>query len=163
MIPQSMSSNEQEATTIIFLVRHAEKMSDGSADPALAAAGTARAEELAYILKNVELSAIYSTPYRRTQQTVFPTAKAKDLEVRLYDPGDKSFLEKIIQTFAGGSVLIVGHSNTIPVLANELAGRSGFVELDDDAYDNLFIACVPAEGKPVILWMRYGAHTPKEE
>jgi broad specificity phosphatase PhoE len=151
-------TGEQDPITTIFLVRHAEKVGDGSADPALTPAGAARADELVYILKHVKLDAIYSTPYLRTKQTVLPLAKEKGLRLILYKPREKDFLKKVLQEYSGGAVLIVGHSNTIPGLANELAGQSDFSDLDDAAYDNLFIACVPIEGKTVILRMRFGAH-----
>lgn len=154
--------NEQNRITILFLVRHAEKVSDGSADPPLTSAGTERADELAYVLKHVRLDAIYCTPYIRTRQTVLPTARDKGLKVKHYEPGDKDFLNKVLQAFPGGSVLIAGHSNTIPRLANELAGQADFKDLDDATYDNLFIASIPAEGKAVILRMCFGAHTPEK-
>jgi broad specificity phosphatase PhoE len=154
---------DQDGITAFFLVRHAEKVRDGSADPPLTASGAARAEELAYMLKHIDLNAIYSTPYRRTKQTVMPTAREKGLDVKLYKPGDKGFLAMVLHEYPGGNVLIVGHSNTIPGMANELRGAFAFSDLDDSTYDNMFIACVPAEGKPVILRMRFGAHTPKKE
>ncbi len=162
IIPKRSFAGEQSPMTTIFLVRHAEKLSDGSADPALTPAGASRADELAYILKHIKLDAIYSTPYIRTKQTVLPTAREKGLEVRLYKPGEEGFLDKVLRTHSGGTVLIVGHSNTIPGLANELAGQSDYSDLDDAAYDNLFIACVPEEGKAVILRMRFGARTPEK-
>lgn len=161
IVPEYSFPGEQDPITTLFLVRHAEKVGDGSLDPALTLAGAARADELAYILAHVKLDAIYSTPYIRTKQTVLPTAREKGLELKLYKPGDKDFLKKILKAFSGGTVLIVGHSNTIPKLANELTGQSDFSEMDDATYDNLFIACVPTEGNPVILRMRFGAHTPE--
>ncbi len=162
IVLECSSGGEQGPITTIFLVRHAEKAKDGSADPSLTPAGAARAEELAYILKHVKLDAVYSTPYIRTEQTVLPTAIEKGLEVTLYEPGEKDFLRKVLRRFFGGTVLIVGHSNTIPGLANEMTGRSEFEDLDDGVYDNLFIAFVPAEGEAVILRMRFGARTPEK-
>jgi broad specificity phosphatase PhoE len=160
--PEYSFTEKQCPVTTIFLVRHAEKVGDGSADPALTLAGAARADELAYVLEHVKLDAIYSTPYKRTKQTVLPTAKEKGLEVKIYKPGEEGFLQKLLQAFPGGSILIVGHSNTIPKMANELASRSDFRDLDDATYDNLFIACVPTEGKAAILRMRFGAHSPEK-
>ena len=154
-------TGEKGSITTIFLVRHAEKVNDGSADSPLTSAGDTRADELAYILKHVKLDAIYSTPYLRTKQTVLPTAKEKGLDVKIYKPGEEGFLQKVLQEFSGGTILIVGHSNTIPGLANELAGQSDFSDLDDDTYDNLFIAYVPTDRKAVILRMRFGARTPE--
>jgi broad specificity phosphatase PhoE len=162
IVPDYSFTGEQNPITTIFLVRHAEKVAGGSADPVLTPAGSVRADELAYVLKHVKIDAIYSTPYVRTKQTVLPIAREKGLKVMLYKPREEDFLKKVLQAFSGGTVLIVGHSNTIPGLANELAGQSDFSDLDDATYDNLFIACVPLEGKTVILRMRVGAHTPEK-
>jgi len=63
----------QQITTVI-LVRHAEKSSDGSKDPELTDAGNARAIALAKLLKEVKVDAIYSTGFKRTQNTVAPLA-----------------------------------------------------------------------------------------
>ena len=159
--PVYMFGSEQCPITTFFLVRHAEKAESVLGDPGLTPAGTARADELAYILKHIKLDAIYSTPFKRTKLTILPTAKQKGLEVKLYKPNEEGFLHKVLQAFPGGTVLIVGHSNTIPKLANELAGRSAFDDLEDAIYDNLFIASVPTEGKAAIIRMRFGAHTPE--
>ena len=162
IVPEYSFTGEKDQITTLFLVRHAEKAASVWEDPGLTPSGAARADELAYILKHVKLDAIYSTPFIRTKQTVLPTAKEKGLEVKLYKPGEENFLKKVLQAFPGGTVLIVGHSNTIPGLANDLTGQFDFNDLDDATYDNLFIACVPTDGKAVILRMRFGAHTPEK-
>lgn len=162
VIPKYLFPAEKNSITTLFLVRHAEKISDGSFDPGLTAAGAARADELAYILRHVDLDAIYSTPFRRTKQTAMPTAREKGLDVELYDPNDKGFLKKALHSHPGGTVLIVGHSNTIPGMVNELAGKPDFSDLDDNIYDNLFIVLVPAEGNPRVLRMRFGAHSSEQ-
>ena len=162
IVPEYSFTGGQDTITTFFLVRHAEKAGTAWEDPPLTSAGIARADELAYILEHVKLDAIYSTPFTRTRQTVLPTAKEKGLEVNIYKPGEEDFLNKVLQEFSGGAVLIVGHSNTIPGMANELAGQSDFSDLDDATYDNLFIVCVPTEGKAVILRMGFGTHTPEK-
>ena len=158
---QNLSASSEKVTTL-FLVRHAEKASDGSDDPVLAEKGRERADELMYILKHVKLDAIYSTPYRRTQQTALPTAKDKNLKIQQYKPGQKGFLDKVLNAHSGGSVLIVGHSNTIPLLANELLGDKVYDDLADTTYDNLFIAYVQSIKQTKIIRMRFGAHTPEK-
>ena len=60
MAPTMTLAAQQNPITTVFLVRHAEKVADGSSDPALTKEGTARAEELAYLLKHVKLDAVYS-------------------------------------------------------------------------------------------------------
>ncbi len=162
MIPGYSHFTNQDSVTTLFLVRHAEKIKDGSNDPILTPEGEARAHELMYILKHVELDAIYSTPYKRTQQTSLPTAKDKNLKIQNYKPGERNFLEKVLNSNSGGTVLIVGHSNTIPILANELAGRQNYENLNDVTYDNFFIALVHSNGQTKIIRMRFGAHTPEK-
>ncbi len=162
MIPSYGIYSDLDSVTTIFLVRHAEKVKDGSDDPVLTPEGKARADELMYILKYVKLDVIYSTPYKRTKQTVLPTAEDKNLKIQNYKPGERGFLEKIINSHPGGAVLIVGHSNTIPVLANELAGSKKFNNLNDATYDNLFIAHVYPDGQSNIIRMRFGTHTPEK-
>ncbi len=154
--------DEEKIITTIFLVRHAEKAQDSTSDPPLTSEGKARAQELAYILKHVPLVAIYSTPYIRTQQTALPTAEARSLQINSYKPGEEeSFLKKILSKHTGENVLIIGHSNTVPVLANHLSGSTQFSPLDDNTYDNIFILSVPQKGYPVITRLRFGEHTPE--
>lgn len=152
---------EKTPGTTLFLVRHAEKIILASPDPPLTAEGTARAQELAYLLEHVHLDAVYATPYLRTHYTGLPTAKAKGLEIQEYKPGDKGFMERLLKEHTGETILIIGHSNTIPSLANQLLGREEFSDLDDATYDNLFIATVPAQGPPQVLRIRFGIHTPE--
>ncbi len=154
-------AHEQASVTTIFLVRHAEKITPVSSDPPLTQEGTVRAQELAYLLKHVQLDAVYSTPYLRTRHTGLPTAHAKGLEIQYYKPGDKGFIERLLKEHPGGTVLVIGHSNTIPSLANQLLGQEKFSQLDDAIYDNLFITTVPAQGQPQVLRIRFGVHTPE--
>jgi broad specificity phosphatase PhoE len=154
--------DEEKIITTIFLVRHAEKAQDSTSDPPLTSGGKSRAQELAYILKYVPLDAVYSTPYKRTQQTALPTAEAHSLQVNSYNPEEEeSFLKNILSKHAGGNILIIGHSDTVPVLANHLSGSTQFPPLDESTYDNIFIALVPQKGPPVITRLRFGEHTPE--
>lgn len=162
IVPSFSSYANTDSATTVFLVRHAEKVLDGSDDPDLAPEGKARANELMYILQHVKLDAIYSTPFKRTQQTVLPAAEDKNLKIQNYQPDERGFLEKVLSAHPRGAVLIVGHSNTIPDLANELAGRREFKNLNDGTYDNLFIAQVFPDTPSKIIRMRFGAHTPEK-
>ena len=162
ILPGFSLLDEEKSITTIFLVRHAEKAQDGTSDPPLTSEGKARAQELTYILKHVPLDAIYSTPYKRTQQTALPTAEAHSLQINSYQPGEEEiFLKKVLSKHTGVNVLIIGHSNTVPVLANHLSGTTQFSPLDDNTYDNIFILSVPQKGHPVITRLRFGEHTPE--
>ena len=73
-------SAQTDVTTFI-LVRHAEKSKDDPRDPSLSEEGIKRAESLNAMLKQADIAALYSSPYKRTRSTVQPIADAKGLEV----------------------------------------------------------------------------------
>src|SRR5262245_58786206 len=61
------------APTVVFVVRHAETTTDPN-DPALSAAGQARAQALAQIVAPAQLAAVLSSQFRRTRETGAPAA-----------------------------------------------------------------------------------------
>lgn len=136
------TSVAQAQTTTFILVRHAEKAADGSKDPDLTDAGVARSRRLVEALANQKVDAIYSTPYKRTRNTVTPLAQAKGLVVTEYEPNKKEVMDKILADHKGGTVLVVGHSNTIPWTANYLLGKNEVSDFADDQYGNLLIVTV---------------------
>ena len=125
------------ADPVLYLVRHAEKVADGTSDPALTTEGLARAEWLAGYFEDKEIQAILSTDYKRTQQTAAPTAAGFGLEVESYDPRDLNALAERLKTMQG-PVLVAGHSNTTPVLAGILLGDP-MEELDERIYDHIYV------------------------
>jgi len=64
------------AAPVIFIVRHAEKASSGGNDPDLSPQGQKRADAVAHILKDSQITSVFVTEFKRTQQTAAPTAKA---------------------------------------------------------------------------------------
>jgi|GEM_PF-558506 len=124
------------ADATFYLVRHAEKTADGTRDPDLTAEGRARAAWIAGYLQDKGLTGVYSTDYKRTRQTAQPAADKAGLRVELYDP---RALEAFAAELKGknGVFLVVGHSNTTPMLANLLAG-SNLKYAGEDVYDQIF-------------------------
>ncbi|MCB0652749.1 MAG: histidine phosphatase family protein [Saprospiraceae bacterium] len=146
----------QDSLTTIILVRHAEKILEIK-DPGLTGEGIRRAEELAYWLKNVPVDAIYSTQFARTMQTAQPTATAKGLEIQLYDPGDPEALaDELFSSYKGKTILVVGHSNTTPALANILIGSIALSDFDESIYDNILMVTAFEKGKAKLLRLKYG-------
>ncbi len=138
------------ATTFI-LVRHAEKVPDGSKDPELTPAGLARADALAVRLADVPLNAVYSTGFRRTQQTAAPTARGHQLTVITYDAKESAadFSARLKREHAGQSVLVVGHSNTIPGIASALCSCA-VAEMSETEYDRLTTVRINAQGQATL-------------
>ena len=131
-----MAASTAYADATFYLVRHAEKVSDGSKDPHLSELGHTRAFKLAQQLSEANISKIYSTDYKRTQETAKPLADILGLSVESYDPRQ---LEEFAETLKKetGNILIVGHSNTTPALTYLLSGAP-IDNIDDSEYENLY-------------------------
>jgi len=143
-----------QATTFI-LVRHAEKVTDGSKDSELSDAGKARALLLAKLLKEVKVDAIYSTDFKRTQSTVAPLAMSKGLTIMSYDAMKGEVIDQMASKFPGGTLVVCGHSNTTPWTANYLLGKEQYKDFDDGDYDNVLIIDVIEKGRAKVTWLTY--------
>ncbi len=120
-------------STVFYLIRHAEKDRTDSANknPHLNAEGLIRAEKWGEILEKIELDEIYSSPYFRTQETATPSALKHQLKITTYEPG-KLYSKQWLSLCVGKTILIVGHSNTIPQLVNKLIKTNKFENIPDD-------------------------------
>jgi 2,3-bisphosphoglycerate-dependent phosphoglycerate mutase len=123
----------------IILVRHAEKADATSQDPELSAEGKQRAERLARAIKKYKPGAIYSTDFKRTRGTAAPIASRRKLQVQTYDPRKHNELVDAMMKSKTKRFLVVGHSNTVPGLANLLAKKEVFKNLDDPEYGVIWI------------------------
>ena len=160
ILSPSVVAQSDNTTTTVILVRHAEKQGTGD-DPSLTAAGRERAQALVHVLGEVEIAAIYSTPYARTRETAQPLAVALGLEVterpaQNYGP---DMAEWIGANHAGDIVVAVSHSNTVPALIETL-GASPVPTIEDNEYDDLYVVTIDAGGNERILALRYGKETP---
>jgi len=145
----------QSDLTTFILVRHAEKGGDDPRDPNLSLEGKARAERLAVLLKDQPISAVYSTPFKRTRSTAAPVAQLHQLQVMDYDFRSPTYLAEMLKKHQGGTVFIAGHSNTTPMVANLLLGEQRFEQLDEKEYGKLFIVTVSALGKGTVTVINY--------
>jgi broad specificity phosphatase PhoE len=153
---------ELQATTTVIFVRHAEKEAFPADDPGLSAAGKQRAAELARQLVDADviagIDAIYSTSYRRTEETVQPVATALNLPITSYDASNtETIMDEIVREHKGKIILVVGHSNTVPVLIGNMGASKNVPEISEYEYDNIYIVSVPWFGKTKTIRLRYGA------
>ena len=134
---------QQSDKTTYYLIRHAEKDRSDSADknPELTKKGKDRAKKWSNLFKELKIDAIYSTDYNRTLQTAAATAKTKKLTIQKYHPKNMDMASFIKET-KGKSVLIVGHSNTIPSFTNKIIGKGTYLNMDDDDNDNLYLVTI---------------------
>jgi broad specificity phosphatase PhoE len=155
-----------QPSTVVLLVRHAEKASDAEDSP-LTEAGTQRAQALVGVAEAANVSAIYTTQFRRNHDTAQPLSERLKVAVTefpirdLQNPGDygKTLARDITEKHAGQTVLIIGHSNTIPLVLEALTGRPAPV--DHAEYGDLFIVTVPPSGSLGLIKAQYGAAAAK--
>jgi broad specificity phosphatase PhoE len=126
---------------MVIVVRHAERADGGTSmapatDPELSDVGKARAQKLAAMLGDAGIVAIYTTQYRRTKDTAAPLGDKTGVTYEAVPSGDMAGLVAKIKSHKSGAVLVVGHSNTVPVIVKALGGPT--VTVADDEYDSLF-------------------------
>ena len=139
------------AAPVIFIVRHAEKASTGGNDPDLSPQGQKRADALAQILKDSQITSVFVTEFKRTQQTAAPTAKAAHVTPTVVPANDIDALADKLRAL-NGNALVVGHGNTIPDLLKEL-GIAAPVSIPDDDYTEVFVV-LPGK-TPQLLRLHY--------
>jgi broad specificity phosphatase PhoE len=140
----------------VILVRHAEKAGGEGGDPPLSPVGRARAKELAHMLEKTGVTAIYASQYQRAQQTASPLAEHLRLPVHTVQASDLDGTVREVRSNPGGTVLVVGHSDSVVSLIEMLGG--GKVEpIGAEDYDNLYVLTFDPTGRVKVLCLRYGA------
>jgi broad specificity phosphatase PhoE len=149
----------QSKTTLVILVRHAEKAAEPAADPPLTEAGVARAQALVRALANVRVDAVITTELVRTRETARPLTEARGISPEIVHTAARDAHAKAVadavRAHAGQAVLVVGHSNTIPAIIAALGGPK-LPDICDTQYSNLFVLAV-GEGRADLVVSSYGA------
>ena len=146
LLAQSCGQQSPLISTFI-LVRHAEKVEDGTDDPDLKPEGQVRANNFATMIRNTPIQAIYATKYKRTNNTVKPLSEHIDVPIQVYEPFKEDVIDKMLADHRGGTVVISGHSNNIPWTANLLMGKEVYKEFLENEYGNILIVSVVERGK----------------
>jgi len=154
---------ESQATTTIIFFRHAEQTSHDEADPPLSEAGQRRVAELTRQLVDADvvagIDAIYSTPYIRSLETARPLADQLDLPINSYAADDtEEILDTILKKHKGKIILVIGHSNTLPVLIANLGASKKVPAIAQNEFDNIYIISIPWFGKTKTIRLRIGEH-----
>jgi broad specificity phosphatase PhoE len=145
--------------TTIIIVRHADRA--GAAD-SLSEAGMKRAQDLAEATKTANLKAIYVSDTRRARDTALPAAALANVMPQTYPAKEcAALMQRILREHAGQAVLVVGHSNTVPMLI-AAAGGPKIADLDEKEFDGLYIVSVSGvpECGATLVRVQYGAKSP---
>ena len=135
----------------VILLRHAEKDPQGDPrDPGLSEAGRARAQALARLLAPAKPGQLFASEYQRAQKTLDPLAQQLGLEIQAVPAAKGADLAQRLRGLPEGSVsVVVGHSNTIPALAEALGGKLERLEqgkLAETEFGRLFVLTLPPAG-----------------
>lgn len=138
-----MAQDSESDISVYYLIRHAEKdrTDKTNKNPVLTQQGLSRALKWAEVFKDVNFDEVYSTDYSRTKQTAEPTAFKQKKTLKLYNPSTLDIEAFKAQT-RGKTILIVGHSNTTPVVTNKLLGEKKYKNMDDADNAGLYIVTI---------------------
>lgn len=130
-------------TTTYYFIRHAEKdrSNPSEKDAYLTQEGHQRAQDWSIILQHTPFDAVYSTDFNRTKETAQPTADNNRLEIINYSV-NTGYDEAFKEATKGKTVLIVGHSNTIPDFVNAVIGHEKYNDIEDSNNGNLYIVTI---------------------
>ncbi len=152
----------EEAPTVVMVFRHAEKAADQGRDPSLTEAGQQRAETLLDVAGDAGVTAIFSSQFKRTQETVAPLAEHLGITVTTLEISGANMatypatLAKTILTqHRGETVAVVNHSNTVPLIVEALGGVP-MDEITEEEYDDYVIVIIPASGPVRTIRAAYG-------
>ena len=150
-IPLLLFLTDAGAAPVIFIVRHAEKVSSGDKDPDLSVQGQKRADALAHILKDSQITSAFVTEFKRTQETAAPTARAAHVSPTVIPAKEIGALVEKLRAL-NGNALVVGHGNTIPDLLKAL-GITTPVSIPEDDYSEIFAVLI--DNTPQLLRLHY--------
>jgi phosphohistidine phosphatase SixA len=142
----------QQNNRTIFLVRHAERATS-AADTPLSPAGVKRAECLARMLKDAGIKQIYVTDTKRAQQTAEPLAKSLGVKPTVIPAMDSSTLVRNL-FYGRDNAVVVGHSDTLPVLIQRLQAGS-VPAISDSEYDKMFVVSMVESSAAPVATVRY--------
>ena len=103
-------------------------------------------------MKNSKIDNAYSTDYFRTRETLENLVSDKKLEVKIYNPSKISDFVKNELIFNQSKNIISGHSNTNPVLLNEICKKSIYKDIPDTQFNDIFIVNVFKNREKIIIY-----------
>jgi hypothetical protein len=145
---------ESETTTIVILIRHAERDNFFN----ITAQGRERAKALVDNVSDMGITAIYSPDLERNLDTARPLAKHLGIDITLTPRISKPTVDKIVREIltkhTGEVVLLVGNgSGNLRSLHHRLGGTGE----GPYQYGDLYIYTIPDQGPAIVVKSRYGS------
>jgi broad specificity phosphatase PhoE len=147
-----------DLTTIVFLVRPAEKDPGTIADPPLAPEGEARASRLAQMFGGGSgpgrIDVIYETTDRRAEQTAAPLAERLHRAPEVFAADDAAAVAaRAVREHPGGTLLVVATGAALPQMIRELTGAAAPLAAADES-DQIYLVTIPRYGRARLVRLR---------
>ena len=136
----------------IYLIRHSEKdiLSENQLDPPLTTCGIKRSEYLRSFFEDIDIKNVYSTNYLRTIKTAMPTALSKKVGIQYYNSNNlKLFSEQLLSSKQNS--IVVGHSNTTPILAGLLIDKD-MNPFNENIYNRVYKVLISQKNKKLFVF-----------
>jgi broad specificity phosphatase PhoE len=160
------SALSQQPLRAAIIVRHAEKDTIPKENPPLSPAGRERAQALANALHDAGVTAIITTQQQRTRETAAPLADALHLRPVTVptSPDAREHARAVAAAVgrAGGTVLVVDHQITLPLIVQDLGG-SAVRTMCDIEFSNLYVLIPVAPARMRLIRSHYGAPDPPHD
>ncbi|HMB93979.1 MAG TPA: phosphoglycerate mutase family protein [Rhodothermales bacterium] len=160
--PSPGLAQKEAEPTVVIVIRHAEKAADQGSDPGLTEKGLHRAQALLEAVGDAAVSAIYSSQFKRTQDTVAPLAEHHGVPITTMEVSGanlstypQELADNLLQNHRGETVVVVNHSNTVPLIVGALGGGA-VPPITEEEYDDFFIVIIPTDGLARTIRAQYG-------
>ena len=150
---------EAQTVKTVYVVRHSEKAAQYG-DPELSRAGRVRSLALSHVLERARIIGLFATQYRRTRQTLQPLSVRHGVPIETIGAAAVEELIGRIRAVVGpGSIVVAGHSNTVPGIVQRLTGVE-IEEIAETHYDSLFQVRLCEDSEAELIHLKYGQPTP---
>jgi broad specificity phosphatase PhoE len=160
---KSGDAQAQAPLGAVIIVRHGEKATAPKENPPLSPAGAARARALHEALRDGGVTAIVTTDQLRTRATAAPllaTLHLKETVVpRSPDPREDAAATAAAVRRAGGTVLVIGHQLTIPLVITALGGPA-VATMCDVEFSNMYVLLPSDSARLQLIRSHYGNPDP---
>tara|TARA_B100001109_G_scaffold81996_1_gene66945 strand:- start:128 stop:655 length:528 start_codon:yes stop_codon:yes gene_type:complete len=148
---EHLIAQTDESFFTIYLIRHSEKdtLYENQLDPPLTTCGIERSKYLGSFFEDINIKNVYSTNYLRTIKTAMPTALSKKVGIQYYDSNNLRLFSEQLLNLKQNS-LVVGHSNTTPILAGLLTGKD-MNPFDENIYNRIYKVIVSQNNKKLFV------------
>ena len=145
-------------TTLVLLMRPAEKDPGTIADPPLSAEGEERAQRLARMFGEaspaVGLDAIYVSDDRRAQQTAAPLAERLHRPPTVFAGAEAVGIARhLLHEHVDGAVLVIAGGTSFPLVLRALSGNEPPAVAPDDS-EVMYLLSIPSFGRARLLRVR---------